>query len=296
METLMRPRIVASLNELFATDNFTWLIPTPLQLYGLAVLAAGIVFLLRFRTGGLPRRIAWGCILAGGAGAFMGAKLLYVLRHFHSYLLMPSHIFAAGGSVSWGAYSGAFIAIALYLRYKKEPVLPGLDILAVSIPLGTVIGRWSCFLNGDDFGTITNLPWGVCYPHGSYAFAEQVNEGIISYTAAISAPVHPNQLYLSLNAFVIFILLNWFWKRCRQYPGLTVSLYAISYSLTRFFLEFFRDESPVEWFPGLIFPQVICLALMILGVLLAIRLLQKHNLFGLIKQKIHSPITERIKL
>ena len=292
----MRPRIIQYLNEMFSTTIFHWAIPTPNQVYGLAFLTVGVLFLMRSRQNRLSLPVILNCFWIGGVGAFLGAKLMYVILHLPSYILMPSHIFASGGTVSWGAYLGALAALSVYLHYKRQPVSRFLDILAATLPLGTFMGRWSCFLNGDDFGKLTTASWGVRYPQGSYPFAEHVHEGIISYSATFSAPVHPNQLYLSINALVIFAAVSWFWKRYHHYPGLTLGLYASMYGFTRFFLEFFRHEVPLPWLPELIFPQLMSLSIMLTGLLITLYLLRRYNLFILIRQKIQPPITERIQL
>ncbi len=290
----MRPRLVTFLNEIFPVSFFNWFIPTPNQMYAIAFLMVAIVFYQRSRQSRLPKHVVINSIWFGGIGAFLGAKLLFVLLHIKSYLILPSHIFAAGGSVSFGAYAGGLIALMAYMRYRREPVLTSLDIAAATLPLGTALGRISCFLNGDDYGTLTTVFWGVRYPPNSYPFTEQVSQGVISPFESLSLPVHPNQLYLALNAFLIFSVVSWFWKKYRNYPGVTLSNYAVLYSLTRFGLEFYRDEPPV-WSTGLIFPQIISLGILLVAIPTAIYLARKYGLFKEIIHKFHSPITERIQ-
>lgn len=287
----MRPRIVALLNEMLQTGLFGWLVPTPNLMYGAAALAAALVFYLLSRRIGVSAAVVWTCIWLGTAGAFVGAKMLYVLLHLKSYLLMPSHIFAAGGTVSFGAYLGAIISITIYLKIREEPMLKYLDLLAVSLPVGTILGRFSCFLNGDDFGKLTHAFWGVRYPQDSYPFMEQVSRGLMSPTAPLSLPVHPNQLYLALNALLIFIIVSRIWKGYRNYPGVTLSMYAILYTVTRFAIEFFRDEPPL-WSSGLIFSQWVCLALLSISILMAIYFFKKYHLSKYLTHKSLSPITE----
>jgi phosphatidylglycerol:prolipoprotein diacylglycerol transferase len=60
--------------------------------------------------------------------------------------------------------------------------------------------------------------------------------------------VHPTQLYSSLNAFVLCAVIYLFWAKFgRQKPGYTLSLMLILYGLTRFFLEYLRDDNPFEY-------------------------------------------------
>ncbi|GEM_PF-884036 len=290
----MRPRLVTFLNEISPVSVFNWLVPTPNQMYAITFLVVAIVFYKRSRQSRFPGQVVITTIWLGGIGAFLGAKLLFVLLHLKSYLILPSHIFAAGGSVSFGAYAGALIVLTVYLRYRKEPVLTSLDIAAATLPLGTALGRLSCLLNGDDFGKLTNAVWGVRYPQGSYPFAEQVSRGLISPFDSLSLPVHPNQLYLAFNALLIFFVVSWVWKKYRGYPGVTISLYAILYCATRFGWEFFRDE-PTRGFAGLIFPQYVCLGIVMMAIPAAIHLARKYRLSKFSHHKFHSPITERIQ-
>jgi phosphatidylglycerol---prolipoprotein diacylglyceryl transferase len=54
-------------------------------------------------------------------------------------------------------------------------------------------------------------------------------------------PLHPTQLYLSLNAFLIFGILSWAWKR-RTYDGEIFWLYVLLYAISRGVLEIFRGD------------------------------------------------------
>jgi len=92
-------------------------------------------------------------------------------------------------------------------------------------------------------------------------------------------PVHPTQLYSSANAAILCIILYLFWRRARNAgsskkpnrlfikPGCTFSLMFILYGITRFFIEFLRDDNPFE-FDGLTISQNISIALIVLGLVL----------------------------
>jgi len=273
----MRPRLVDYLNETISIDIFNWIIPTPSIIYLITFLFLSLIFIRRCKKSAFDGNIAFGSALWGGIAAFMGAKLLYVILHLKSYVLLPSHIFAPGGTVSWGAYLGAVIGVTLYLRHKKQAVLPILDVLGSVMALAPFIGRWSCFLNGDDYGKITSVAWAVRYPKGSLPFAEHANDGIINYSSVLSAPVHPNQIYLSIGALLIFIIITRFWKNQRQNPGLTFGVYWIAYSILRFFLEFYRDEPGTVLISTLNFSQIMCLIFMVLSALFLAILYQDNK-------------------
>ncbi|HUW17968.1 MAG TPA: prolipoprotein diacylglyceryl transferase [Sedimentisphaerales bacterium] len=71
-------------------------------------------------------------------------------------------------------------------------------------------------------------------------------------------PVHPTQLYSSANALICCLVLYLFWRRSQKAdksqnvrklftkPGSTFALMFILYGVTRFLLEFLRDDNPFE--------------------------------------------------
>ena len=71
-------------------------------------------------------------------------------------------------------------------------------------------------------------------------------------------PVHPTQLYTSVEAFVLSLVLYIFWRRSKKAevsnqfcifskPGSTFALLFILYSTMRFWDEFLRDDNPFEY-------------------------------------------------
>ncbi len=96
-----------------------------------------------------------------------------------------------------------------------------------------------------------------------------------------SLPVHPTQLYSSANAAIIAMVLFIFWRRSQSgpagklfaRPGSTFSLMFILYGVTRFFIEFLRDDNPFEhgrWdlYQGGTISQNLGIYMFILGVVL----------------------------
>ena len=85
-------------------------------------------------------------------------------------------------------------------------------------------------------------------------------------------PVHPSQLYASLSALAVSLILYGLWRRGRAKPGswsarpgMVFSTMFILYGLVRFLLEFSRDDNPFEW--GILtISQILGLGLIGLGV------------------------------
>jgi len=94
-------------------------------------------------------------------------------------------------------------------------------------------------------------------------------------------PVHPTQLYSSINGAVLCLILYLFWRRAQNAvragkdeklftrPGCIFSLMFVLYGITRFLIEFVRDDNPLE-FDSLTISQNLSIALIVLGVVLLI--------------------------
>jgi phosphatidylglycerol---prolipoprotein diacylglyceryl transferase len=94
-------------------------------------------------------------------------------------------------------------------------------------------------------------------------------------------PVHPTQIYDSLNAFLLCAVLYLFWRyvgygkdgktpRFRiGKPGCTFALMFILYGPARIFFESIRDDNPFE-IDALTISQLISIGLLILGIVLII--------------------------
>ncbi|MCK4914129.1 MAG: prolipoprotein diacylglyceryl transferase [Planctomycetes bacterium] len=100
-------------------------------------------------------------------------------------------------------------------------------------------------------------------------------------------PVHPTQLYSSAAGGLWCVILYFFWRRGQKIndvkkingifkSGCTFGLMFILYGLGRFFIEFLRDDNPIE-FDGITISQNISIALVVLGIVLMI-------IFGKMKQ------------
>ena len=89
-------------------------------------------------------------------------------------------------------------------------------------------------------------------------------------------PVHPTQLYSSGIAAFWCFMLYLFWRRTKKAelsgkiftkPGYTFALMFVVYGITRFLMEYLRDDNPFE-FDGLTISQNIGIAMIVLGVIL----------------------------
>jgi len=183
--------------------------------------------------------------------ALLGARLYYVFIQsprdalgIGYYLNHPLSIFQiwTGGIHIFGAFIFGGLAIWLYAKFRKLPLLIFLDAVSLALPLSQGIGRWGNFINQELYGPPTTLPWGLRIdrihripPYNDFTLYPD------------SVRFHPLFLYESLWNVLGFAIL--FWISRRFYPQLKTGdltlLYLIWYPLGRFFLEFLRTDS---WF------------------------------------------------
>lgn len=174
-------------------------------------------------------------ILIWGIG---GAKLTLYLVDWRYYLANPGAILASWRSagVYYGGFVGASLASVWYVRRHRLPLGVVADALAPSVALAQSIGRLGCFAAGCCYGLPTQLPWAVTFTNPEAAAITGVPLGI---------PRHPTQVYLSLNALLLFALLVLLrrWKQRREFPaGVIFWSYLLLYSCGRFALEFLRAD------------------------------------------------------
>ena len=162
--------------------------------------------------------------------ALIGARFLYVIVEYKYFLTNPIEIFKfwKGGLVFYGGLILGVIAAFLYLKKHKMPLWKTADLLAPSILIGQCIGRWGCLFAGCCYGIKTDVSWAITFTNSLSL-------------APIGVSLHPTQIYLSLNAAFIFIVLIWLSKR-KKFDGQIIWSYGILYSMGRFLIEYFRGD------------------------------------------------------
>ncbi len=136
-----------------------------------------------------------------------------------------------GGLAIFGGILAGFITALVVARIKKIhfPVIA--DILAPSVMIGQIIGRWGNFMNAEAYGGETTVPWRMGIKRISA-------EGL--YTSSIE--VHPTFLYESLWNLNGFVLIAIFYKK-KKFNGQIFYFYMIWYGLGRTMIEGLRSDS-----------------------------------------------------
>jgi phosphatidylglycerol:prolipoprotein diacylglycerol transferase len=162
-------------------------------------------------------------------GVILGGRLGYVLFYQSGfYLENPLAILQVwkGGMSFHGGALGVIFALFVYPYLKKFPMLRLADIVCAAVPIGLFFGRIANFVNGELYGRVTDVSWGIVFPGGG------------------PEPRHPSQLYeAALEGALLFLILFAVIRsdRLRNMPGLTAGLFLAGYGLFRGFVEFFRE-------------------------------------------------------
>ena len=149
-----------------------------------------------------------------------------------------------------GGFIGGLVGTLLWCHWHKKPTLKWIDAIVVAIPAGYTFGRIGNFLNGELYGRITTMPWGVIFRHAepfSYSldwvkeFAAQCKMVVPEGLKLIDLPRHPSQLYEALFEGLAVFLLLWNVHKHKPFDGFLTALYTISYGFVRFIIEYFRE-------------------------------------------------------
>ena len=150
--------------------------------------------------------------------------------------------FRGGGLGIYGAMVGGLLAILLYTRRHRLPMLAWADLAVIGAALGQAIGRWGNFFNQELYGRPTNLPWAVTIDplHRLPDYAD-------------FSTFHPAFLYESLWSLLTFGVLLWLYRRRgeRLLSGELLALYLVAYAVGRSLLELVRLDSRAVPFLGL---------------------------------------------
>lgn len=189
-------------------------------------------------------------------GIILGGRIAYVLFYdLPHFIEEPAAIIRLweGGMSFHGGAIGVAIAIYWFCHKNKLPWLRVHDYIACVVPIGLGFGRVANFINGELWGQVTTVPWGMAFPTGG------------------PLPRHPSQLYEAVleGPVLLSILLFLFYKtKARQAPGRLVGTFLLGYGCFRFLVEFARapDVQLIEFAAktGLHMGQWLCLP-MILG-------------------------------
>ena len=163
-------------------------------------------------------------------GVILGGRIGYILFYgCGNVLRAPLMLFRIweGGMSFHGGFLGVLLAMALFARKHHKAFWATMDFVAPLIAPGLLFGRIGNFINGELWGRVTDLPWGMVF--------RQTGDGL---------PRHPSQLYQAALEGLALFLIVWLFS-AKPRPTMAVSgVFALSYGVFRFLVEFVRQPDP----------------------------------------------------
>ncbi len=205
-----------------------------------------------------------------------GARLFYLLQYgdkvFQNARGPIEHVKAAldlskGGIVLYGGMIGAAAAYFVFCHRRQISPLALADVLTPSAMIALGFGRIGCLLNGCCYGDRCELPWAIQFPRESLTWNVLVNEGFLDPASPLTMPLHPTQIYSSINAFLLAWLTAMYYRHRRQ-NGEVFALALIVYPLTRFTIEFIRGDEMGQFGTGFTISQIVSMVIFAIGVAL----------------------------
>lgn len=194
-------------------------------------------------------------------GVVLGGRLGYVLFYDpFKYMADPLQILQVwkGGMSFHGGLLGSLLATGFYTAYRGIPFLSFSDLACCGVPIGLFLGRLANFINGELYGRLTDVPWGMMFPQGGPFLR------------------HPSQLYEAfLEGIVLFLVLGFgalftHWPKKR---GLLSGIFLVGYGVARIVAECFREPDELLGYlgGGLTMGQILSLPLVGFGIFLSVR-------------------------
>ena len=214
------------------------------------------------------------CFLGILIGARLGHCLFYQPDYFLSSgkhiieMLLPIHYLPDGGwkftgyegLASHGGTIGIMIALWLYAKWSKLPILTIIDNICIATPVTACFIRLGNLMNSEIIGKVTDVPWAFIF--------ERVD----------MQPRHPGQLYEAI-AYAIFFFIGWyFYKKKPERVG-TGFFFGLCLTLIftfRFFIEYTKDIQE-EFEAGMLLNmgQILSIPFVVFGIWLIVRSFKK---------------------
>ena len=210
-------------------------------------------------------------LIGGGATAF-GIFMAMVFQSFYNYLddleKYGSAVFSLDTSMTF--YGGLIGGVASFLivwnlyvfviapRTKvrllqnnmNASLSDALPIIPIGITIAHAFGRLGCFFGGCCYGAETDAWYGIaCQAIGL------VNTGV---------KVIPTQLFECIFLFVLSAVMAVLYFKFRF--NCNFGLYAVTYGIWRFLIEYARDDYRGSFIPGLTPSQLWAIVMVVLGI------------------------------
>lgn len=216
-------------------------------------------------------------------GVFVGGRVGYVLFYNFSYFLSdPLYLFRVweGGMSFHGGLLGVITVMLIFAWHSHRSFYQVSDFVAPLVPFGLGLGRLGNFINGELWGRVTNVSWGMRFPTAisadrTYVIEHPIWAPLMEYGML---PRHPSQLYqLFFEGIVLFIILNLYIRKPRPLGSVT-ALFLICYGCFRFLTEYVREpDAQIGLLAGMLSRgQQLSLPMIMIGIIMIIWAYRRH--------------------
>ena len=162
--------------------------------------------------------------------SFIGGKIFFYLEDPSYYRNNPSEVLndLRAGFVFYGSFLFAVPTALWFLKKKKIPLLPCLDIFAILACILHFFGRFGCFCSGCCHGK----------PYDGNLAITFIDP---SSVAPLNTPLYPTQIFSMIIIFLIACIL-FILKKHQKFNGQIFLSYIILYATARSFLENYRGD------------------------------------------------------
>ena len=222
--------------------------PLTLRWYGLLIgigMFLAVLAAIKFgKKQGFTAEFVTDVVIFGIPLSIIGARLYFVLFNLDYFLRHPARIVTGFGAGL--AIHGGIIVAGLfswwYLKKRKVPLLPFLDIVSVGFFIGQIIGRFGNFFNQEAYGRViagANLD-----AQRSFLTNLFIPRFIVDGMFINGDYHHPTFLYEALWNLVGLLIAVFVLRKLKQVlVGEIAAFYALWYSFGRFFIEALRTDS-----------------------------------------------------
>ncbi|KTD72289.1 prolipoprotein diacylglyceryl transferase [Legionella tucsonensis] len=246
--------------------TFPYINPVAFSIGPLQVHWYGLMYLIGFVSGWLlghwrakHYQLDWtseqisDLIFYAALGVIIGGRFGYMLFYnFPELIHDPLSLFKIwqGGMSFHGGLLGVALALWFFSLKSKKSFLEIGDFIAPLVPIGLGAGRIGNFINGELWGRVTDMPWGMVYRHVD------------------NQPRHPSELYeFGLEGVGLFLLV-WIYARKPRPVGRVSAVFLMGYAVCRIIAEFFRQPDPQLGyiaFGWLTMGQILSIPMLLLG-------------------------------
>jgi len=211
--------------------------PVILEIFGFEIRYYGLVYVFGFLLTwwllhkyrerlSLSKQEVEDCVFYIILGVLIGSRLFEVIFWNPGYYLSnPLKVFYIweGGMAFHGGVIGIIFGLLYFVRKFKNSFWKLADVLVLSGTFALALGRIANFINGELWGTVTEVSWCVVFPN-------------------VTGCRHPVTLYGAIGRFVLFGWCLWLWKKGMK-AGFVFWNFVFFIGLGRLLVDVFRENA-----------------------------------------------------